>query len=111
MVDSREKHRVPFPKTFLWYHKGKKYLMSVETQAVQMETGDYALAGYEHLAVVERKGSWDEIFFEPVYVRRMAVAQGVQATPRGSKTSGCVGFSTFVKNFFKKPCNEPRPGV
>ncbi len=67
LYDSREKKPLLFPNHLVMldprYPADRQVMVTVKLNAVrqQLKTGDYALQGYESLAVIERKGSLKEL--------------------------------------------------
>lgn len=61
LVDTREKEPLLFPETLRFWSKGKPALLAIRTSKVALPTGDYALKHYEHICLVERKGSVGEL--------------------------------------------------
>jgi len=63
LVDDREKKPILFPKTIEWFSErgGEGHLIQVVTKKVRLPEGDYALKGYDDVAIIERKGSLEEI--------------------------------------------------
>lgn len=63
--DTREKktHGLLFPDTLLWHpvRGGRPRRLIVRTKDAELETGDYALEGHEHVCLVEKKGSLGEL--------------------------------------------------
>ncbi len=64
LVDSREKYPVLFPATVLYYPTRAVHpfhIIHITPEVVEMQTGDYALKGYEDTCIIERKGAMTEI--------------------------------------------------
>ena len=64
LVDSRERFPLLFPASVLWYPTRAArpfYIIQILTKVVEMETGDYALKGYEDTCLIERKGAMTEL--------------------------------------------------
>ncbi len=64
LVDKQEQFPLLFPGSFIWFptrNKKPAYRILVDTKVVTLSAGDYALEGFEHTAIVERKGCLSEI--------------------------------------------------
>jgi len=63
LVDSREQTPLLFPENMLWWpaRASRPEHIRVVTKTTKMDTADYALDGYEHITLVERKGSMREL--------------------------------------------------
>jgi len=60
--DIREKDKAIFPSSFEWKDdRGHEKILKVKTTTETLKTGDYLLRGYEKAAMIERKGSIQEI--------------------------------------------------
>lgn len=62
-VDSREKKPLLFPETLVWnpVRGMDSVTMKIKIVKKTMPAGDYALEDWEHLALIERKGSIQEL--------------------------------------------------
>lgn len=61
-VDDREKDAYIIPETFEWIDdRGWQRVFKIKREDTRLKTGDIVLAGYESLAMVERKGSLQEM--------------------------------------------------
>ena len=62
LVDTREQRPLLFPANIkVWEYGGKPQLVKIKTKRIGLATADYALQGHEATALVERKGSLDEL--------------------------------------------------
>ncbi len=64
LVDSREKFPLLFPASVLWYPTRAArpfYIIHIDQKVVELPAGDYALKGYEHTCIIERKGAMTEL--------------------------------------------------
>jgi ERCC4-type nuclease len=60
--DLREKDKAIFPKTLEWKDdRGNEKVLKIKVTDETLTTGDYVLRGYESVAMIERKGSIQEI--------------------------------------------------
>lgn len=62
--DSNEQYPLLFPEHIEWYQyrdNSDPGLITITVEKRRLSEGDYALAGYEHLGLVERKGAITEI--------------------------------------------------
>lgn len=62
-VDTEEKKGpLEFTPTLRWWSPDRVcHLLHVETARRRLRTGDYAISGYEHVTLCERKGSFSEL--------------------------------------------------
>lgn len=63
-IDSREKVPLLFPSNIIWYRDrgyGEGHLVKVKTKVAKLDYGDYLLSNWPNAAVIERKGSLDEL--------------------------------------------------
>ena len=76
-VDSRERVPPRFPET-TWVHprqSGTPFLVRVAVRRIRMATGDYSLADFEDVMLIEKKGTSDELwqnFMSPDRERALA---------------------------------------
>lgn len=62
IVDAAEKRPLLFPETIVITDMGgRPEVLKILTETKALETGDYVLKGFENVAIVERKGSIDEV--------------------------------------------------
>lgn len=68
LIDSREKRPLGFPPRLEIYDRSKlptsdapTRMVELRTRVSQLPTADYALEGQTHLALIERKGSLEEL--------------------------------------------------
>lgn len=63
VVDSREKYPLLFPETITWHpdRSSDTKLIKLKVVEAKLDYGDYLLAKWPDKAVIERKGSLDEL--------------------------------------------------
>lgn len=96
--DTREKklHRLTFPDTLLWHpvRGGNPRRLIVRTKDVELETGDYALEGHEHVCLFEKKGSLGELtknLLSKDYTRSTAAFERLSTACRYPYLLVCAG--------------------
>lgn len=61
--DSREQKKLMFPPSITVFNPntGRSQVHKVKCSKATLESGDYAIKGFQHITAVERKGSIDEL--------------------------------------------------
>ncbi len=90
LVDSREQRPLPIPASTPKPRDSKNYRpfagrVLIKTKPACMEHGDYAIKGFEHACLVERKGSLEEIWanlFTGDWARQQKAFRGMVAVTK-----------------------------